>query len=269
MATADVSAQQARPLRTSERWFFGSVGGLAPLLVAAATQDLEALFARITVFATLGFGVKALALAFLGGLVSYLQKTETEAWKCFIIGISAPALVTTAAVGTAKAQTKNLPYFAQQVPVMEIGEFAETSWQQFSRGLWGSDPTLLFIVLGQSRTSSEAKTASALAWLQFTCGPKVPDQQATFNPVVIKRDDGTFVSGLVTTSKGDPYSLRLKLQSVEIQDVISFSRARAQRVLSDILTETYEDLNLLGANRVYSQLNRRCVDQAIIPATKF
>src|SRR5256885_7431718 len=82
-------------------------------------------------FGGLGFGVKIVALFFLGGLVSFLQKSETEIWKCFLIGIFAPALVTTA---TARADTTTLTSLARQVPVISLDYFAETPWQQFSRG---------------------------------------------------------------------------------------------------------------------------------------
>jgi Zn-dependent protease len=121
-------------------------------------------------FGGLGFGVKIVALFFLGGLVSFLQKSETEIWKCFLIGISAPALVTTA---TARADTTTLTSLARQVPVISLDYFAETPWQQFSRGLVGSDPGTTLVILGQTSNASAAQAVSAAGWLEFTCSPSL------------------------------------------------------------------------------------------------
>jgi hypothetical protein len=259
--TTNAGAHEASLLTSKERWIFGGLGGLAPIIVAAATQDLEAIFARLTMLVTLGFCAKIVALFFLGGLVSYLQKAETETWKCFLIGISAPALVTTA---TARAETSNLMYLSAQVPVLSLNYFSESPWQEFSRGLSGSDPSTTLIVFGEAPTVAEAQAVAAAGWLEFTCGQTKSATQfrpPSFNPVVIDRSDGTFVSGL-TTSAGDNFSLLSMSKSIPIRDVISFTRAKSFDVQITLRRTNFPPSSLQEATMAYQKVDPACAARA-------
>jgi hypothetical protein len=97
----------AETLRVSERWIYGGLGALAPVIVSALTLDIESVFASNLSFLVVIFWISRCLLLFIvGGFVSFLHKSETDAWRCFVIGISAPALITTAFAGSAAKGTQ-------------------------------------------------------------------------------------------------------------------------------------------------------------------
>src|SRR3954470_10653807 len=89
------------PLSTLRRVLLGGAGAIAPLIVLGITVEWVTVFGSLTFFAFLGYAIKSILLFVVGGFVAFLQKNETDEFKCFVCGISAPALITTYAASTA------------------------------------------------------------------------------------------------------------------------------------------------------------------------
>src|SRR3954452_21595484 len=82
-----------------ERWLYGGAGSLAPTIISATTVDFAIVFASITTPVFLGWSVRVMLLFIIGGFVTFLHRNETDHWRAFVIGISAPTLITTYLAG--------------------------------------------------------------------------------------------------------------------------------------------------------------------------
>jgi hypothetical protein len=91
---------EARPLPCWERWLYGGAGSVAPQAITGITVDFASVFATFTPVAFIGWLIRALLLIAIGGFVSFLHRKETDPWRAFLIGLSAPALLSTLIAAT-------------------------------------------------------------------------------------------------------------------------------------------------------------------------
>jgi hypothetical protein len=97
---AMVSTVKSRPLPSWERWLYGGAGSVAPQAIIGITVDFPSLFATYTPVALIGCLIRAALLIAIGGFVSFLHRKETDPWRAFLIGLSAPALLSALIAGT-------------------------------------------------------------------------------------------------------------------------------------------------------------------------
>jgi hypothetical protein len=81
---------------------------LAPVIVTALTLDLVVVFSKPDPPTIAAWTVRGLLLFIIGGFVAFLHKTESDVWRCFVIGVSAPALITTAVSGRAVTSNQRI-----------------------------------------------------------------------------------------------------------------------------------------------------------------
>ena len=91
---------ESRPLPAWERWLYGGAGSVAPQAIIGITVDFSSVFAAFTPVAFIGWLIRAALLIAIGGFVSFLHRKETDPWRSFLIGLSAPALLSTLIAGT-------------------------------------------------------------------------------------------------------------------------------------------------------------------------
>jgi len=91
---------EPRPLPAWERWLYGGAGSVAPQAIIGITVDFSSVFATFTPAAFIGWLIRAALLLGIGGFVSFLHRKETDPWRAFLIGLSAPALLSTLIAGT-------------------------------------------------------------------------------------------------------------------------------------------------------------------------
>jgi hypothetical protein len=88
----------ATALTSLQRCTYGGIGALAPIFVAGTTID-KSIFLAFDLTTFLGWVFRTVCLFCIGAFVSFLHKKEVDEWRAFVIGISAPALITTAIAG--------------------------------------------------------------------------------------------------------------------------------------------------------------------------
>lgn len=153
------------------------LGGIAPVLLSLVVIDLQTLLLDLTLLAVLSYLIKVLALFAIGGLVGWLNKTESDAVKLFQLGIAAPALITAAINGgritlpekatepsvsssiSIVSQTYAQPTLAQEVKQFSLPQ--ETPRQQIYRGLFGATPKNVWFVISSSHPTQEAAEKQA------------------------------------------------------------------------------------------------------------
>jgi hypothetical protein len=91
---------ESRPLPSWERWLYGGAGSVAPQAIIGITVDFSSVFATFTPVAFIGWLIRAALLIAIGGFVSFLHRRETDPWRAFLIGLSAPALLSTLIAAT-------------------------------------------------------------------------------------------------------------------------------------------------------------------------
>jgi hypothetical protein len=189
-------------LKSWERWLYGGVGAMAPLAVIGATTDIVAVFSTITVVVAVAWGVKCVLLFAIGGFVAFLQKTETDTWKCFLIGISAPALITTGLSGTAArintpapqaglgvfssayaASNPDTAAVADRIKIVPISGLKEGFAEQVKRGLFGVDPPLSLVVVSSETSEAAARTVAATVARYSEC-PAVTRNFKVADPII-------------------------------------------------------------------------------------
>jgi hypothetical protein len=172
------------------------MGALAPIVVSAIATDMVAVFEKVNWLTALGYVSRNLLLFGLGGFVASLHKKETDAWRCFVIGISAPALITTAMAGksgptsphasfeipgwVSTAVAGELPaWLRQRTPAVEIAPVSaldEGAGGRFRRGFFGSDPVrvVVSISIAVIEKEDEARAMAAAAQVYIDCAIKNP-----------------------------------------------------------------------------------------------
>ncbi len=91
------------PLTNRERFLCGALGGLAPTAVYAINSDIAAWLAAVTALVAIAVVIKVVIVVCIGGFVSWAHRPETSHWRAIVIGISAPALITTYLAGNQEA----------------------------------------------------------------------------------------------------------------------------------------------------------------------
>lgn len=166
-------------MTAKQRIMIGGLGALTPLLVSFLAVDYRNIFVGLTLVALLSYLLRIVVLFYLGGLVSYLHREETNRVKLFELGIVAPALITGFLNGT-HVQTPNdaviMPSlmanatsviglaYAQETPeipatfkVEQVPEPRSSVMMQFWRGFTGAVETQPWqIVVAQTTTREEA-----------------------------------------------------------------------------------------------------------------
>jgi hypothetical protein len=78
-------------MTSAQRFLFGGIGALMPVIVAVANFDLGQSFTTGNIA---GIVIRYSALFFLGGFIAYLHTDEQKSFKLIEIGIAAPAMLT-------------------------------------------------------------------------------------------------------------------------------------------------------------------------------
>src|SRR5262249_55575423 len=112
--------------------------------------------------------------------VCFLQRTEKDPWKCFLIGISAPALVTTATAAKAATLDGTVAELASVTRTVSVSDYGESIFHQFVRGFVGSNPTITVLVVGQNPNLKNEKLLAARATLALGCNRA--DMPMAFKP---------------------------------------------------------------------------------------
>lgn len=92
-------SNNASLLAAWQRWLYGGLGSTAPIAAAGATADFVAIFSDLQPIVFVGWFARTVVLFVIGGFVSFMHRHETSEWRAFVIGISAPALLTTLLAG--------------------------------------------------------------------------------------------------------------------------------------------------------------------------
>jgi hypothetical protein len=70
-----------------------SLGALLPLIMSLYYTEWSVLAQNFTLGIFIGYCIKVIILVFLGGLIGYLYKSETNRWKILQLGIAAPSIM--------------------------------------------------------------------------------------------------------------------------------------------------------------------------------
>jgi hypothetical protein len=191
----------------------------------------------------------------LGGFVGFLHKTETDAWKCFVVGISAPALITTALASRANAETTYLGFpsittvalaaesdlsrirpFEEKVQVLQPSSLVEGTIEQIKRGLFGDNPARAYIIVSVEKTLSDARKVAATVNLIIACSSDSKTKK--LSAAVLEANTGPFVptsSVNVVMVRLSPPTARKDIlgTGVNVQGFVSTTQARAKYDLED------------------------------------
>lgn len=170
MSTGTATPDAPPPMPTIKRFLFGGAGAIAPLIVLALSLDPTTVFVNFTIVVFIGYAVKAVLLFIVGGFVGFLQRKETDELRCFLTGISAPALITTYTAGGAHAQVAELNRILPTIRVQPVASaFQESLYSQFSRGFTSSNPQTTVAIVGKTDNDSAAKRDAAAISLYVDC----------------------------------------------------------------------------------------------------
>jgi hypothetical protein len=253
-------------LQVWERWLYGGLGSLAPIFVAALALDLATVFRSADMPAVAGWIARSVVLFVIGGFVAFLHKKETDAWRCFVIGIAAPALITTAISGRQLGRIAGSPSYistavAGEVPTTfgssdikstSLAGLQETSASKFERGFLGRDPSRIYVVISLAFNEQQAKELAVNVYRYSQCAIRDPRNKqfsssmelVDQSPPIIVSHDSVFavVSQFSEPGAANNYvsMLRRNKQSLDLSlDTVSTTRARAQ---SDFLENVFSGL---------------------------
>lgn len=253
--TPDVSVHA--PLRTRERWIYGGVGAMAPLAVAAATQDLGAVFSNTTTITMIGWSARVVLLFIIGGFVAFLHKKENDAWRCFLIGLAAPALITTGLAGSANRRVSAMPglltsAYAQatsstatapsSIKTIPLQSFGESFADQIARGFFGKNPQQTMIIVTSEPNAAVAQKVAASVADFAKCAVKKDkqlDAPGIAEPFIIA--DNKQNRYLVAVQTGNPDAgiafFRTLNQHFPVQDMIVSKQSSKAEDLSKRLKD--------------------------------
>jgi len=97
-----------------QRVLLGAVGGITPYLITLLSLDFKSVVGGYEILDWIGLAVRCLVLIFLGSLVAWLHKTESEPFKVFQLGLAAPALLAAFINGNA-GTSQPMPTLSQPV----------------------------------------------------------------------------------------------------------------------------------------------------------
>ncbi len=186
-----------------KRMLLAGLGALMPVILNLLVVDYRTVFTDATLPAAAGYAIRVVVLFFLGGLVAFLHKEETNPLRIFELGIIAPALVTALMNGTnpavspaseraaspdtavtallppaarplsgpeitlapSRVDTRRADSIVQSVPVHAIAYVHESEGEAFLRGITGGDRRRqdVWFVVAYAQSSVEAARLEALA----------------------------------------------------------------------------------------------------------
>jgi hypothetical protein len=201
-----------QPLLVWERWLYGGLGSLAPIFVAILAIDLETVFRNADFPVVASWSLRTVVLFLIGGFVAFLHKKETDSWRCFVIGISAPALITTAISGKQVPRISKLVIssaIAGELPLPEINvlplsELTETSASKFERGFLGRDPPRSYIVIVIDSDSTNATEIAKSVYRYSQCALKDPKNKGSLAASSELRD---LLPPLVISDRGKAFAV--------------------------------------------------------------
>lgn len=195
---------------TKQRILLGAIGGLTPYLVTLLSIDFKSVVGSYELLDWVGLVVRSLVLIFLGALVAYLHKTETEQFKVFQLGLAAPALLSTFINGNS-GNNEALPTPVDNQASYSINILASayatdveqyvnkgmlrapkvSASSRFFRGLFGtklktSEKEVYFVIVGSHTQQEDAeKQAKALAKKHYEAKVYRPYLYSNYYAVVI------------------------------------------------------------------------------------
>ena len=167
---------------------------MAPQAIIGITVDFSSVFATFTPVAFIGWLIRAVLLIAIGGFVSFLHRKETDPWRSFLIGLSAPALLSTLIAGTSHpsgagiadrpetrsasvvygaAQAAMPPGVAPAAPMrgatrgVAVALDTEFILPELTRGILGRRPALGFLAIPEA---SPARALADLGAYDRICG---------------------------------------------------------------------------------------------------
>ncbi|HEB36127.1 hypothetical protein LCGC14_0953040 [marine sediment metagenome] len=163
-------------MNTRKKIMIGGLGALTPVIMNLLIVDLNVVFVKITLLASLAYVIRIVILFSLGGFVAFLHKGENSPIKIFELGIVAPALITAminagqvpilkAPPQTAETSAASFSFipsvYALPPQEEEIKTFSlpkESSMQQIWRGLTGSSfKRVWFVIVGSHPELEDAR----------------------------------------------------------------------------------------------------------------
>jgi hypothetical protein len=220
--------------------------------------DIPNVFRSADFAAVAGWLTRTAVLFVIGGFVAFLHKKETDTWRCFVIGISAPALITTALAGrhpggTASTSLYITSAFANELPaagidtpaqikVIPLSSLKESSASKFERGFLGVDPPRTYVLISLQFDQKWATDLASSIYRYSQCALKNPKYGSFLNyselgdlspPIVVSYDNSAFaIVALFNDAKAANNYVtvvrRAKLAPDLNLDTVSTSRGKAQ-----------------------------------------
>jgi hypothetical protein len=187
------------PLQTHERWLYGGSGAIAPWIIALVTIDSVQVFRDLDLVVSLFWVAKSIGLFLVGGFVAFLHQKETDVWRCFVTGIAAPALITTALAG--QAATRKVSFVpnvtsqayaaspmeeiaaeATRVEVLQLADIREGFLEKLYRGVLSRNPEMTWLIFSMERDVHAAQRVAATAATFIACTRGRTLSQTAHNP---------------------------------------------------------------------------------------
>ncbi len=198
---------------TKQRILLGAAGGITPYLITLLSIDFKSVIGGYELLDWVGLVVRCVILMFLGSLVAYLHKKETEQFKVFQLGIAAPALLATFINGNA-GNNQALPTPSDNTTSLSISIFSQayaagtsddktyinagmlrepkvSAFSRFSRGVFGTklktlEKEMYFVIVGSHNEKEKAEAqARSLANKNYHAKVYNPYGSSDYYAVVI------------------------------------------------------------------------------------
>lgn len=158
-----------------QKIFIGGLGALTPVILNLLIVDFSTTLENLKLGVLIAYFIRVVVLFYLGGIVAFLHKEESNALKLFELGIAAPALITaiinahnidTAKINNSaeKKEVSSITFVASayaQASDKQLKSFSlpeETTIEQIKRGLLGSRTNRIwFVIVGSHLKLEDAK----------------------------------------------------------------------------------------------------------------
>jgi hypothetical protein len=140
-------------MSAKKRMIIGALGGITPYILSILVIDFQTTLHDFDLFDGIGLLSRCLVLVFLGSLVAYFHKSETDDFKLFQLGIAAPALLATWINGYSSSQPV-------MQPVTRVVIEQETGSNTFKPGLLQLMETIAYAQ--ESQTGQGSPTAQSI-----------------------------------------------------------------------------------------------------------
>ncbi len=166
-------------MSSRQKILIGGLGALTPIILNLLIIDFSTTLENLKLAVLISYFIRVVVLFYLGGIVAFLHKEESNAIKLFELGIAAPALITaiinahnidTAKINNAagKKEISSITFVTRayaQTGDKQLKSFSlpeETTIEQIKRGLLGSRTNRIwFVIVGSHLNLEDAKKQAA------------------------------------------------------------------------------------------------------------